>query len=211
MSVDGVDGSQNDGPQPLSVAASGAEQLTQGLVRSVMNSEPFGWLVDRVEENRLTLRQLIRNLYHLEQQVADVETKQQTNEKRVRELEQQLQSERGRSAALEDRVEELERQTKGLTDIFSNRLIERQRAHVEAQQRDPSEVVELGEIQELVVQDTLLDERPPKVQGRIDGLVVFVELDDPTSDIAEGDVIEAQITDHRDTCAQARLHAEVDT
>jgi TolA-binding protein len=205
MSAEEADPTADGSNSVFSAVPPGAAQVTEGLAEAVLTATPMERLRERVDDNRLAVRQLIRNLYTLEERVKELAATQRADDERLRNLEEQLIAERERVATLEDRVVALEHQNQAITDLFSDAIIDRQEAHVNAQQRDPSKIVERGAVYDLVVETILFDETPPKVLGHIDGLVIFAEIQDRRTEIAEGDVVEVQITDHRDTCAHGRL------
>jgi hypothetical protein len=87
---------------------------------------------------------------------------------------------------------------------------ERDRAHKQAQKRDPGEAARKGETYELVVKETQYDRVPPEVRGTISGLQTFVgDVPDPAgSDALEvGETIRVQVTDYgtKGTTAEARF------
>jgi len=87
---------------------------------------------------------------------------------------------------------------------------ERDRAHREAQRRDPAEAATKGERYELVIKETNYDRVPPEVRGTINGLQTFVgEIPDPEGgDALEvGETIAVQVTDYgtKGTTAEARF------
>lgn len=69
-----------------------------------------------------------------------------------------------------------------------------ERAHRQAQQRDPSDVVELGEEIKLTIKEVDYTSRPPTVMGTKNRLVVFV-IDAP-QDLSEYETIEATVVDY---------------
>jgi hypothetical protein len=68
-----------------------------------------------------------------------------------------------------------------------------ERAHRRAQQRDPSDVVEIGETITLALKEVDFSSQPPTVMGTKNKLVVFVE--DAPRHVRELDVIRAKIVD----------------
>ena len=86
----------------------------------------------------------------------------------------------------------------------------RDRAHRQAQKRDPKEAAKKGETYELVIKETQYDRVPPEVRGTINGLQTFVkEIPDPdgSSALDVGETIRVQITDYgtKGTTAEARF------
>lgn len=69
-----------------------------------------------------------------------------------------------------------------------------ERAHRRAQQRDPSDVVELGEEITLTIKQVDYSSRPPTIMGTKNRLVVFV-IDAP-QDLSEYDTIKATVVDY---------------
>lgn len=87
---------------------------------------------------------------------------------------------------------------------------ERNRAHRQAQRRDPGEAAQKGETYELVIKETQYDRVPPEVRGTINGLQTFVkEIPEPSgSDALDvGETIRVQVTDYgtKGTTAEARF------
>lgn len=68
-----------------------------------------------------------------------------------------------------------------------------ERAHRRAQQRNPSDVVEIGETITLALKEVNFRSQPPTVMGTKNKLVVFVE--DAPQDVRELDVIRAKVVD----------------
>lgn len=69
-----------------------------------------------------------------------------------------------------------------------------ERAHRRAQQRDPSDVVELGEEISLVLKEADYSSRPPTIMGTKNRLVVFVT--DTPQDLSQHDSIRAKVIDY---------------
>jgi hypothetical protein len=69
-----------------------------------------------------------------------------------------------------------------------------ERAHQQAQQRDPSDVVEIGETVTLVLKEVDFRSHSPTVMGTKNKLVIFVT--DAPQDLAELDTIRAKVVDY---------------
>ena len=86
---------------------------------------------------------------------------------------------------------------------------EAQAAHEAAQRRDESEAASIGSVHEAVVTET-----DDTTQGReavvtVDGLVVFVDEDVPSS-VETGDTIRLKVTSHSDNAAHAMFLETLD-
>ncbi|MFC6975893.1 hypothetical protein ACFQL1_16290 [Halomicroarcula sp. GCM10025709] len=68
-----------------------------------------------------------------------------------------------------------------------------ERAHRRAQERDPSDVVELGEQITLVLKEVDYSSRPPTIMGTKEKLVIFVT--EAPQDLSENDSIRAKVVD----------------
>jgi predicted RNA-binding protein with TRAM domain len=169
------------------------------LERRVGELEARLWTV---EDLRQGLQHTVENLHDLEILAEDLDDHQRQQAERIDALEDELAAERERVADLEERMVAFE-------GLFADRVTEGERAHADARNRDPREVVELGETRDLYVQE--VDAAGPRTQaiGRIEGLVTFVDLDGPDAGIEEGDVVAVEITDHGESCAKARLSEAV--
>jgi hypothetical protein len=87
---------------------------------------------------------------------------------------------------------------------------EAERAHRRAQQRDPSDVVELGEEIKLTIKQVDYSSRPPTIMGTKNRLVVFV-IDAP-QDLSEYETIKAKVVDYggKNNSAEAAFSGYVD-
>jgi hypothetical protein len=85
-----------------------------------------------------------------------------------------------------------------------------ERAHRQAQQRDPSDVVELGEEIKLTIKQADYSSRPPTIMGTKNRLVVFV-IDAP-QDLSEYETIKATVVDFggKNNSAEAAFSGYVD-
>lgn len=148
---------------------------------------------------RLAQRSIVANLYEAERDIEFAKRRQKHDDRRLELLEDELEAERERRQKLETRLEAIE-------GLFSSRTIDKKVAHVEAQKRESTEVVERGEVYELHVEEKHIEGRDPTAVGRISGLVTFVHFDsdsDALEDLERGSFVEVQITDVQDTCAHA--------
>lgn len=103
---------------------------------------------------------------------------------------------------LHQRVEQLESRIDTLEGLFSQRIIDKELAHVQAKQRDARDELQVGETYRVYIQD--VESNGPNQQGvgRIGGIVTFVT---PGSvDFQQGDTIKVQITDVKENAAEAR-------
>ncbi|MBB6644884.1 hypothetical protein [Halobellus ruber] len=87
---------------------------------------------------------------------------------------------------------------------------EAERAHRQARQRDPSDVVELGEEITLILKEVDYSSRPPTVMGTKNSLKVFVT--DAPQDLSKYDAIRVKVTDYggTKTTAEAAFSDYVD-
>lgn len=218
-----------EGPHPGHQTGQRADHLLRGIADEVLASEPIQEvqariqaLSDRVarlerlerrvgelearlwtiEDLRQGLHHAVENLRDLEVLAEDLDERQRQQAERIAALEDELAAERERVADLENRLAAFE-------GLFADRVTEGERAHANARDRDPREVVDLGETRDLYVQE--VDAGGPRSQaiGRIEGLVTFVDLNGPDASVEEGDVVAVEITDHGESCAKARLSGEV--
>ena len=85
-----------------------------------------------------------------------------------------------------------------------------ERAHRRAQQRDPSDVVELGEEIRLTIKQVDYGSHPPTIMGTKNRLVVFV-IDAP-QDLSEYETIQAKVVDYggKNNSAEAAFSGYVD-
>lgn len=212
-----------EGPHPVHRTGQRADHVLRGIADEVLTSEPIQEVQARVQalsdrvarlerlerrvgelESRLWtvddlrqgLRHALENLRDLEVLAEDLDERQRQQAERIAALEDELATEKKRTERLEARLEAIE-------TVFSERALDKERAHVEAQRRDPSEVVTLGETYEVVVKE-VEDGYAPSAMGRIDGLVVWFDIDDPET-VSEGHVVEVRIDDLRANVAEATL------
>ena len=218
-----------EGPHPGHRTGQRADHLLRGIADEVLASEPFQEvqarlqaLSDRVarlerlerrvgelearlwtvEDLRQGLHHAVENLRDLEVLAEDLDERQRQQAERIAALEDELAAERERVADLENRLAAFE-------GLFADRVTEGERAHANARDRDPREVVDLGETRDLYVQEVNVAGPRTQAIGRIEGLVTFVDLNGPDAGVEEGDVVAVEITDHGESCAKARLSEEV--
>lgn len=156
--------------------------------------------IEHVEDVDGVVWSLVENLYELEGRVDTVVQSRETADERIRTLEDELLAEKERSEDLEARLEAIE-------GLFSDRVLDKEHAHVRAQKDSARDVVSLGDVREMYIQDIDNAGHASEAIGRIEGLVVFVDHDG-TGVVEEGDVVTVEIVDIRDSCAHAVL-AEV--
>lgn len=103
---------------------------------------------------------------------------------------------------LEAHVEELQQRVEALEGIFSERLLDREGAHIQATQQDAREQLEVGETHRVVVDSPPGTGRDPsKAVGRIEGIVTFIE---PKGlDIEENDVLKVRLKQIQRNCVKA--------
>src|SRR5699024_403380 len=104
----------------------------------------------------------------------------------LRETERELDVQKAEVEALQEEVDELRDELDALRGLFSDRVLDKEDAHVGAQKRDASEIVEIGDTRTVVIDGTdYEDSRDPNAVAHIEGLVTFVSA--PTEDLTEGD------------------------
>lgn len=92
---------------------------------------------------------------------------------------------------LANRVKQLERRLEAVECIFSDRVIDKEQAHVEAQQKDAREQLATGETRQVVV------EEPPapnddQAVTHVNGIVVFINN---APDLEQGETLKVRFTD----------------
>lgn len=118
------------------------------------------------------------------------------------------EAERGR-AKQQEKVETLRSEVDDLRDdmeavrgLFSGRVLDKEDAHVEATHRDATQIVEVGDTQTVVIDDTdYADPRDTKAIAHIEGLVIFVPA--PNKALSEGDKVKIRISDVADNHAHS--------
>lgn len=120
---------------------------------------------------------------------------EETSDRETKVVRQELPGERAASA--------VEETTRRLNESRKYEDPEAERAHRRAQQRDPAEVVALGEEYTLVLQEADYSSHPPTIMGTKQGLVVFVN--DAPQDLSKHDTIRVKVVDYggQKTSAQA--------
>ena len=104
--------------------------------------------------------------------------------------------------ALREEVDKLRDDLDALRGLYSDRVLDKEDAHINAQKRDATDIVNVGDTRTVVVNDTDYDDpRDPKAVARIEGLVTFVPA--PERDLTEGDEVEVRISDIGENHAHA--------
>lgn len=103
------------------------------------------------------------------------------------------------SSSPTDRIEELEQRVEALESIFSDRILDKETAHVRAQERDAREKMAVGETTTVVV------EEPPQPNDKqavthVDGVVTFIEH---ARGADTGDTLDIKFTDVQPNYAHA--------
>lgn len=151
-----------------------------------------------VEAQRDDTLELDKKVDDLEE---EVDARLEKLEERVGKVEKQLDAVSDKVATNADDIQGIRNDIEDVQSLFSDRVLDKERAHNEAKKRDPEEVVERGDTHEVVITDTEYDKHDPVAVAKIDGLVTFVHVDN--RDIDEGDSVTVKITDLGDNCAQA--------
>jgi len=98
------------------------------------------------------------------------------------------------SAEVEDlrqQVESLEERLDALEGIFSERVIDKEQSHVQAQKKDAREKLQVGESMTVVVEEPA-DKNSGSAVTHIDGVVTFIQQ---APDAESGDTLEVKLTD----------------
>lgn len=120
----------------------------------------------------------------------------------LQEAEHELEEQQAEVETLREEVDGLRDDLDALRGLFSGRVLDKEDAHVNAQKRDATDIVDVGDTRTVVVNDTNYDDpRDPTAITHIEGLVTFVSA--PDEDLAEGDEVEVRIADIGDSHAKA--------
>lgn len=149
-----------------------------------------------VADLRQAMRSVVLNLETLDERADELGEHQSEVEGRLEDLENEFVAE-------QDRFDELVSRLEAIEGVFSARVMSKEEAHTQATKRDPSQVVQIGDVRTLYVEEVLADGPEVTAMGRLERLVVFVHFEDRDISITEGDTIEVRVTDLQDTCAHA--------
>lgn len=120
----------------------------------------------------------------------------------LQEAERELDAQKEEVEALREEVDGLRDDLDALRGLFSGRVLDKEDAHVGAQKRNASEIVEVGDTRTVIIDGTdYEDPRDPNAVAHIEGLVTFVPA--PAEDLTEGDEVEVRIADVGDSHANA--------
>ena len=120
----------------------------------------------------------------------------------LQEAEDKLDEQQAEVEALREEVDKLRDDLDALRGLYSDRVLDKEDAHINAQKRDATDIVNVGDTRTVVVNDTDYDDpRDPKAVARIEGLVTFVPA--PERDLTEGDEVEVRISDIGENHAHA--------
>jgi predicted RNA-binding protein with TRAM domain len=120
----------------------------------------------------------------------------------LQETEDELDEQQAEIEALREEVDGLRDDLDALRGLYSDRVLDKEDAHINAQKRDATDIVNIGDTRTVVVNDTNYDDpRDPKAVARIEGLVTFVPA--PEKDLTEGDEVEVRISDVGENHAHA--------
>jgi predicted RNA-binding protein with TRAM domain len=134
--------------------------------------------------------------------VEDLERAYESLLTNLQEAEAELDEQQAEVEALREEVDGLHDDLEALRGLFSGRVLDKEDAHVNAQKRDATEIVDVGDTRTVVVNDTEYDDpRNPQAIARIEGLVTFVPA--PEQDLTEGDEVEVRISDIGESHANA--------
>jgi predicted RNA-binding protein with TRAM domain len=142
---------------------------------------------------------------HIEEGLATIEDLERAYESllaNLQEAEEELDEQQAKVEALREEVDGLRDDLDALRGLYSDRALDKEDAHVNAQKRDATDIVDVGDTRTVVVNDTNYDDpRDPKAVAHIEGLVTFVPA--PEKDLAEGDEVEVRISDVGENHAHA--------
>jgi len=120
----------------------------------------------------------------------------------LQEAEDELDEQQAEVEELREEVDDLRDDLDALRGLFSGRVLDKEDAHVNAQKRDATDIVDVGDTRTVVVDDTSYDDpRNPTAIAHIEGLVTFVPA--PDEKLTEGDEVEVRIADIGDSHAKA--------
>lgn len=118
------------------------------------------------------------------------------------EAEEKLNEQQAEVEALREEVDGIRDDLDAIRGLFSSRVLDKEDSHLNAQQQDATDIVDIGDTRTVVVDDTEYDDpRDPKAIAHINGLVTFVSA--PEKDLNKGDKIEVRISDVGETHARA--------
>jgi len=134
--------------------------------------------------------------------VEDLERAYESLLTNLQEAEEELDEQQAEVEALREEVDGLRDDLDALQGLFSGRVLDKEDAHINAQKRDATDIVDVGDTRTVVVDDTNYDDpRDPTAVARIEGLVTFVPA--PEKDLTEGDEVEVRISDIGENHAHA--------
>lgn len=134
--------------------------------------------------------------------VEDLEREFESLLTKLQEAERELDEQKQEVEDLQQEVDALRDDLDAIRGLFSGRVLDKEDAHVDAQDGDVTEIIEVGDKRTVVIDDTQYgDPRDPKAIAHIEGLVTFIQA--PNEDLAIGDEVEICISDIGDTYAHA--------
>jgi predicted RNA-binding protein with TRAM domain len=176
-------------------------------IRSNLNGleDLFSFLVavpEALEDQNARIEGLDERIEEGLDTVEDLERAYESLLANLQEAEAELDEQQAEVEALRAEVDDLRDDLDALRGLFSGRVLDKEDAHVNAQRRDATDIVDVGDTRTVVVDDTDYDDpRDPKAVAHIEGLVTFVPA--PEKDLTEGDEVEVRISDVGENHAHA--------
>jgi predicted RNA-binding protein with TRAM domain len=171
------------------------------------------WDRHKILEERVTTNErraeLWREVAATAERVDDVDQAVESVLEILTDLEEQLNSLQCELDSVREDMEREQERQQILESIFSDRVIDRETAHIEAQQRSPSDAVSVGDECTVWIDEIEQEHPAPTAVGRIDGLVTFVEYQTTNPCIEPDQAVEVVITDIQETAAHAKPVTEV--
>lgn len=101
---------------------------------------------------------------------------------------------------VQSRLDELEERLAAIEGIFSQRVVDKERAHTKAVERDAREQLSVGEERTVVLQEAPSPATEDMAVTRIEGIVTFVKC---SEEVGEGDTLTVRIADVQENHAHA--------
>jgi len=178
--------------QPIQSNLDGLEDLFTFLVA----------VPEALEEQNIRIEGLDERIEESLDTVEDLERTSELLLTNLQQAEDKIDAQQAEIESLHEEVDGLRNDLDALRGLFSGRVLDKEDAHIEAQKRQASDIVEVGDTRTVVVSDTCYDDpRDPQAVTHIEGLVTFVPA--PDKELTEGDTVKVRISDIGDSHARA--------
>jgi len=178
--------------QPIQSNLDGLEDLFTFLVA----------VPEALEEQNARIEGLDQRIEEGLDTVEDLERTYELLLTNLQQAEDEIDAQQAEIESLHEEVDGLRDDLDALRGLFSGRVLDKEDAHVKAQNKEASEIVEVGDTRTVVVNDTSYDDpRDPQAVAHIEGLVTFVPA--PDKELTEGDTVKVRISDIGDSHARA--------